>query len=146
MQVFKIREKLVKDYADFIRSFIRINDKRIRKTVETELTNGLLWPDPLVSLNPHFEEGGWIQDLVKEGLLHPECENVFKANKAETSGSGPSIMLHKHQRSAIETARYGDNYIMTTGTGSGKSLCYIIPIVDYILRNDSGSRIRAIIV
>ena len=36
--------------------------------------------------------------------------------------------------------------MLTTGTGSGKSLAYIIPIVNYILNNGSGNGIKAIIV
>lgn len=35
---------------------------------------------------------------------------------------------------------------MTTGTGSGKSLTYIVPIVDRVLRVGNGKGIRAIIV
>ena len=35
---------------------------------------------------------------------------------------------------------------MTTGTGSGKSLAYIIPIVDHVLRVGSGGGVKAIIV
>ena len=34
----------------------------------------------------------------------------------------------------------GANYVLTTGTGSGKSLAYIVPIVDYVLRNGRGGR------
>src|SRR6185437_12487650 len=38
------------------------------------------------------------------------------------------------------------NYVLTTGTGSGKSLAYIVPIVDHVLRRGSGKGIQAIIV
>ena len=34
----------------------------------------------------------------------------------------------------------------TTGTGSGKSLAYIVPIVDHVLRGGSGRGIQAVIV
>jgi len=36
--------------------------------------------------------------------------------------------------------------VLKTGTGSGKSLAYIVPIVDYVLRRGSGKGIRAIVV
>jgi len=39
-------------------------------------------------------------------------------------------VFHAHQREAIEVARSGKSYVLTTGTGSGKSLAYIVPIVD----------------
>lgn len=46
----------------------------------------------------------------------------------------------------MRTARAGHHYVLTTGTGSGKSLSYIIPIVDHVLRNGSGKGIQAMIV
>ncbi|MDP9477784.1 MAG: DEAD/DEAH box helicase, partial [Actinomycetota bacterium] len=51
-----------------------------------------------------------------------------------------------HQAEAIKTARAGHNYVLTTGTGSGKSLSYIVPIVDHVLRRGPGKGIQAIVV
>jgi ATP-dependent helicase YprA (DUF1998 family) len=42
--------------------------------------------------------------------------------------------------------RTGANYVLTTGTGSGKSLSYIVPIVDHVLRRGPGRGIQAIVV
>jgi superfamily II DNA/RNA helicase len=56
------------------------------------------------------------------------------------------MRLHKHQTDAIAAAQSGDNYVLTTGTGSGKSLAYIIPIVDHVLKRGSGKGIQAIVV
>ncbi|MCZ7534451.1 MAG: DEAD/DEAH box helicase [Acidimicrobiia bacterium] len=53
--------------------------------------------------------------------------------------------LYRHQVDAIHQARNGHNYVLTTGTGSGKSLAYMVPIVDYVLRNQ-GKGTKAIIV
>ena len=39
-----------------------------------------------------------------------------------------------------------ENYVLTTGTGSGKSLSYIVPIVDHALRRGPGRGIQAIVV
>jgi ATP-dependent helicase YprA (DUF1998 family) len=47
---------------------------------------------------------------------------------------------------AIREAQARRNYVLTTGTGSGKSLAYIIPIVDHVLRNGRGKGIQAIVV
>ncbi len=56
------------------------------------------------------------------------------------------MRLHSHQEAAVRTARAGHHYVLTTGTGSGKSLSYIVPIVDHVLRRGSGNGIQAIIV
>ena len=50
MDVFKLNQQLVDDYSAYIQSFIRIKDDRIRQTVDTELRNGLLWPEPLIQI------------------------------------------------------------------------------------------------
>ncbi len=144
MNVFHLRHQLIDDYADYIRSFINIQDRRIDRHVDAELRDGLLWPDPLLQLNPSFEAGAWIDDLVDEGVLHPECKRIFRLDKQH--GAGKPLRLHKHQSDAVTVARSRESYVLTTGTGSGKSLAYIIPIVDYILRQGSGKGIRAIIV
>ena len=39
-----------------------------------------------------------------------------------------------------------ESYVLTTGTGSGKSMAYIVPIVDRVLREGSGKGVRAIVV
>jgi len=109
--------------------------------VDQSIDQGLLWPDPLIQLNPTFEPGKWIDDLINEGVLHKECKRIFRRKQAPDDFGQP-LRLHKHQEDAIRTAREGQNYILTTGTGSGKSLAYIIPIVDYVLRNGSGKGIQ----
>ena len=65
------------------------------------------------------------------GLLQQECERIFRLK--EDNPDGPVLRLHRHQREAIEAARTGGSYMLTTGTGSGKSLAYIIPVVDRVL-------------
>ena len=145
MDVFELRNHLITDYAEYINSFIKIQDDRIKDVVHDELKSGLLWPDPLIQLNPSFEPGGWIDDLVQEKILQEECSNIFRKKDTQSSPGEP-LLLHKHQDEAIRIAKTGKNYVLTTGTGSGKSLSYIIPIVDYVLNNGSGNGIKAIIV
>lgn len=145
MNIFDIRNQLVEDYGSYIGSFIRTRDKRVTDYVEESFANGLLWPEPLIQLNPSFEPAERIDELVGQGILHEECDRVFRF-KDEDSAPGAPLRLHKHQSEAIKTARGGQNYVLTTGTGSGKSLAYIVPIVDHVLRRGSGKGIQAIIV
>lgn len=146
MNIFEFRHRLVGDYAGYIKSFIHIRDEEIEKYVEQELNDGVLWPDPLIQLNPSFEPGGGIHDFVTQGILHQECDRIFRVDKAETGGEGHPLKLYKHQADAIHIAKSGRNYVLTTGTGSGKSLAYIIPIVDHVLQRGSGRGIQAIVV
>ena len=131
MDVFLVRDRLIEDYREFTGSFVDIHDKHIREHVAERMARGYQWPDPWLSLNPNFASGGTITDLIAEGLLQPECERIFRLKDDGPEGS--VLRLHQHQREAIEAAHAGRSYVLTTGTGSGKSLAYIVPIVDRVL-------------
>ncbi|MEZ6188696.1 MAG: DEAD/DEAH box helicase [Planctomycetota bacterium] len=145
MDVFQLRDKVIGDYASYVSSFVEIRDRRIRALVDEEVGQGFLWPDPLVQVNPSFEPGEPLSELVDSGVLHPECLKIF-ASKDQEGNLGEPFRLHRHQVEAIQAARAGENYVLTTGTGSGKSLSYIVPIVDHVLRNGTGKGIQAIVV
>jgi ATP-dependent helicase YprA (DUF1998 family)/very-short-patch-repair endonuclease len=145
VDVFDLRERLISDYSSYVKSFITIRDPRIRAFVDEQLAAGVLWPDPLIQLNPAFESGDSIDTLVSAGVLHSECARVFRW-KRHPDDPGQTIDLHRHQSDAIRVARGGHNYVLTTGTGSGKSLAYIVPIVDHVLRRGSGRGVQAIVI
>jgi hypothetical protein len=120
--------------------------------MDEDLDKKSQWPDPWLSLNPFFADGGSVTDLVTAGHLHRDCAKIFQTDKTDggTSCDGQPIRFYRHQRDAILAARGGDSYVLTTGTGSGKSLSYIVPIVDRVLRaraaGDRRKKVRAIIV
>ena len=118
MDVFALRDRLIGDYADYVRRFIEVRDQRIREQVRRELEAGRLWPDPLIQLNPGFEPGGSIEDLVNEGVLHTESRRIFQRENDTAGSAGKPLRLHRHQASAIRTAKSGRSYVLTTDTGS----------------------------
>ncbi|MGD9635880.1 MAG: DEAD/DEAH box helicase [Pirellulales bacterium] len=64
-------------------------------------------------------------------------------------GADPSLKLRRHQEQAIECALRRESYVVTTGTGSGKSLCFFIPIVDAVVKakkTGEGPRTRAVVI
>ncbi len=57
--------------------------------------------------------------------------------------------MYRHQAQAVAKAANGSSFVVTTGTGSGKSLCFFIPIIDAAVRaraNGNQPKTRAIIV
>ncbi|MEV5865234.1 protein kinase [Streptomyces tendae] len=154
MDVFGVHKALIKDYRSFTEGGTVIRDDRIADYVEKDLDDKSQWPDPWLSLNPFFQGGGTVVELAQEKVLHPECARIFQAKKTEggTVCDGRPLTLHRHQRDAIDAADSGASYVLTTGTGSGKSLSYIVPIVNKVLHErdqegpDAPKRVRAIIV
>ncbi len=141
MDVFQLRKRVLEDYRQYVEGFLRIRDERIRAFVEAQLTGGTLWPDPLIQLNPSYEMGSSVEELADQGVLHPLCARIFRDEH------GNSFRLYHHQEQAIRTAEKWEPYILTTGTGSGKSLTYLIPIVHHVLTHEFEKRqVRALIV
>ena len=146
LDVFDVQQQLIEDYRSFTTAFVDIDDPRIKQYVTEQLERGEQWPAPWLSLNPAFQSGGSVGELVRAGLLDPESERIFRV-KSELSDTGSrEITFHQHQRDAIEVARSGESYVLTTGTGSGKSLAYIVPIVDRVLRQPRRPGVKAIVV
>ena len=145
MDVFDLRQRVIGEYADYVRSFFTIRDERIRARVDAALSEGHLWPDPLLQLSPAFEPGESIDQLIASGELHPETKKIF-ARKREDGTIREPLRLHRHQVDGVRAALAGDSYVLTTGTGSGKSLSYIAPIVDHALRHPKRGSIKAIVV
>ncbi len=146
MDVFEVHQRLIDDYRAFTTGFVDVRDRRVRAFVAEQHERGAQWPAPWLSLNPSFEPGGSVADLVADGLLHAECERIFRVKIHPTDPGSRGLVLHRHQRDAIEVARQGLSYVLTTGTGSGKSLAYIVPIVDRVLRSPRARGVKAIIV
>jgi tRNA A-37 threonylcarbamoyl transferase component Bud32/very-short-patch-repair endonuclease len=150
--IFAVHQRLIGDYRGFTEGSAVIRDDRIAKFMDEDLDSKSQWPDPWLSLNPFFADGGSVTDLAGDGYLHQDCVKIFQTGKTEdgTSCDGQPIRFYRHQRDAIRAARGGDSYVLTTGTGSGKSLSYIVPIVDRVLRaraaGDRRKKVRAIIV
>jgi superfamily II DNA/RNA helicase len=138
--IFELHNDILSDYKAYINSFINVADKRILDTVQTDFEAGNLYPEPLVQFNPSFESGGKVEDLVNEGVLSKDFNNIFYDE------SGESWAIYKHQTEAIVKGNEGKGFIVTSGTGSGKSLTYISTIFNHLFKNPTNPGIKAIIV
>ena len=134
MNVFHTHSQIVSDYETYIRSFLRIADPKIREVVESELSQGKLWPEPLLQFNPSFEMFGKLDNLSAAGTLHPDIREIFKG-----------FSLYRHQVEAIKLGTSGKDFIVTSGTGSGKSLTYIGSIFHYLLSHPGEQGVTAVV-
>lgn len=125
----------MQDYKDYIESFISISDPEIRAVVQDALAKGKLWHEPLLQFNPSYAQAGPVQDLVAQGKLHPQLGKLFK-----------DYTLYQHQLKAIELGNTDKDFVVTSGTGSGKSLTYISTIFQHLFSNPNHPGVCAIVV
>ena len=95
---------------------------------------------PFVSLSRPFRGGAAVADLAAEGLLHAHLEQRVPRAVSQ---------LYRHQEEAIRAVAAGRSTLVSTGTGSGKTECFLYPIVSRCLSlRDEGAAagISAVIV
>lgn len=142
MDVFSLRKDLVAGYSAFARSFTHIRAGDIRAQVDDAFGSGRYWPEPLIQINPRFKPGKSVPSHVAAGDIHPKAAQIFRID-------AQPMRLHRHQSEAIALAAEKRSFVVTTGTGSGKSMCFFIPIVDAVLKQkeyDPAPKTRAIVI
>lgn len=125
MNIIKLYDDLKSSYKSYLESFVVIKDNRIDEEVTKAIQTEKLWPEALIQFNPTFEKGVGVHELMSKGLpIHKDLE-LFFANS-----------FYKHQQDAIELGCQDKEFIVTSGTGSGKSRTFMATIFNYILNHE----------
>ncbi len=149
MDVFDLNQSVLQQYQKFARSFTKIKSEELKKKVDALYETNRFWPDPLIQLNPHYATGGSVQEFVDAGVLEDECSRYFIDPNSSASTMDRTIKLYKHQQQSVTYGVQGKSFVVTTGTGSGKSLCYFIPIINAAVKGrkaGESAKTRAIVI
>ncbi|MBW6475260.1 MAG: DEAD/DEAH box helicase, partial [Anaerolineaceae bacterium] len=130
---FSTLSEVQSDYLAYVESFQQIKNPQIREWIEgRRAAGGLLWKPPYVQISLPFQEGDPLAKLVEEKILLPGTLRF--ARQAKEQPESPPIRPYVHQTTAIRKIHAGKNVILATGTGSGKSFGFGLPIVSTALR------------
>ena len=139
------REELREMMTRYITTAASVSSERAPKLAQAlreRLSEEKMVAGPFVESLPDFEKGDSLSNLVEAGLMH----KGWNALKAHPEGAQLfQRQLHSHQANAI--TRKG-NYIVATGTGSGKTEAFLYPLIDDLLQQGDLEQpgIRAILV
>src|SRR5689334_132579 len=111
MDVFHLRDQVVDEYQQYVKGFIPVREPRLKRFVDEYFESQKLWPEPFVQLNPAFEQGRTVDQLVASGLLRDECRRMFRRREHE-GDVGSTITLHKHQDDALQAANSRKSYVL----------------------------------
>jgi hypothetical protein len=144
MNPFQVLDDVQRGYRKYVESFQRIASPDVLPKLAEEIENGeLLWKDPYIQIARRFKPGGALESLMPN-TLHPDCRKVFFRD--ENDRNSPPITLHAHQLRSVQADAAGKNFLVSTGTSSGKSFCFYIPIVNACLKSQGQKGIKAIVV
>lgn len=127
-------KKLEASLRRYLQAALPISNRypKLKADINDTLKNtDLLLKGPYVESLCDFEKGESLSNLVFSGVLNKDV--------AILNEKSPQIYnrpLHKHQESAIKLVGQGKNVVVATGTGSGKTECFLYPILNSLLNDD----------
>lgn len=128
-------EKIRTTYINYLQTIKPFQDAELGKEFSQAINaQDMLVKGPLLQVAMPYRKDKSIHDLVDEGVLSPRFEQLC------SSALDYDRPLYAHQVKAIRKAVEGRNLVVSTGTGSGKTETFLIPILDYLLREqDAGT-------
>jgi ATP-dependent helicase YprA (DUF1998 family) len=125
------RDRLEATLRRYIQTAVPISHRypRLKAQMEKVLAEEAdLVKGPYLETLPDFVKGCRLNDLIQQGLFSERWLRL------------PSLLLerrlHQHQEEAFLAALEKDeNFLVATGTGSGKTECFLYPLVERLLRD-----------
>lgn len=118
---------LTDQYRSFIKSSYRLADPQLRVQFEAHVDGAdVLVKGPYVTLSRDFTQGPSLADVVAAGGGHPDLRRL--------NWPFGSARLFAHQATALRAVEAGRNIVVKTGTGSGKTEAFLLPVLSGILR------------
>lgn len=123
--------RIEKSYRDYIATTIHFDDRGLQRQLEELLDGyGYLSKGPYIEAAPPYEADLTPRELIEEGVL---CRSMLKLGNGEKEKFDPDRPLYTHQVRAVRKGAEGRNFAVVTGTGSGKTECFLLPILNDIL-------------
>ena len=127
-------QKIKESYINYLKTIKPFQDEELRKEFAKAIeSQDMLVKGPLVQIALPYKKDLSIHQLVDKGVLNPRfadlCSEALDYNRP----------LYTHQVNAIRKAIAGQNLVVSTGTGSGKTETFLIPIINYLLNEQDKS-------
>jgi len=137
-------ELVIESYRRYLRSLLPIRESGIASALAEEITRSqMLTKGPLLEATPPYNTGATLRDLIDEGVLAPSFVTLASADLLLDRP------LYRHQEQALRKTAQRRNVVVATGTGSGKTECFLLPILNSLAaehaRGELGPGVRALL-
>lgn len=139
------------EFIGYISTLFHISDKGYASQFVSALQEeGAISKGPYLDVSDSYKTGKSLSQMIEEG----EASALFRTLEGTIPDGEKEIQINRglylHQELALRKANQSKNLIVTTGTGSGKTECFIIPIINHLLREAEvgalTSGVRAILI
>lgn len=132
------------DYRRYLNSLLPLRDPVLGSALQRCIeSTPVLTKGPFLEATPPYRSGATIAELITEGVL----PDGFRA--LASSEMPQDRPLYVHQERALRKVAAGRNVVVATGTGSGKTEGFLVPILAELAREKAagtlGPGVRALI-
>lgn len=134
----KTTDKIRSDYREYIASILSVKDKEITTLAHKAVKNTEFVKGPYLETTLPFVDGHSLEELAEAGLVSREFAVMGK------SVHYSDWKLRIHQENALrKIIKEERNMVVSTGTGSGKTECYLYPIFNSLMREKENGTLDA---
>lgn len=124
-------------YTSYLSTTFRFRDTELQEQLESQLELEKYIKGPILETTSPFRQGPKLSEFVQEGILSE------KFNELDSEELPMDLELWKHQEKSIRKTVEGEkNIVVATGTGSGKTECFLIPIINHLMREYERGKLR----
>lgn len=117
----KASQEITEKYKRYLRTIFQIADPDYEKQFNQELDkSSVLAKGPYLDAVDSFKKGKSPAQLIEEGVLPASFRKI---------GIPMERTLYLHQETSIRKVKSGANVVVSTGTGSGKTESFLLPIL-----------------
>lgn len=129
-------ERITEFYRRYLLTTFSTNKSEYNRQLKEALNQPKAISDgPYISMTDPYKKGMSLQELASEGVVSKSILSI--------DGFHPTRSLYSHQEEAVRKAKAGKNLVVTTGTGSGKTESFLIPVINQLLTEDDNGTLDA---
>ncbi|MFI3211345.1 MAG: DEAD/DEAH box helicase, partial [Peptostreptococcaceae bacterium] len=119
-------KNISKKYKRYLSTIFEISDDEYYNMFLNELNNSKSFEKgPFIDISDSFEQGNSLNELIEQKKVSKSFKKInIPHNRA----------LYSHQQKSLEQVSSGQNVVVSTGTGSGKTESFLIPVLNDLLK------------
>lgn len=149
MNPIQISQKLQQTLVSYLTTTFDVNrdnrEPKLAATIRASLNApGALFNGPFLELTPPYKTGRTLEDFIKAGTLSPQIRALPCFQQGMPIPLDAPLYTHQ-EASIIRLSDQKRSIVVSSGTGSGKTECFLIPILNDLLLDDTPG-VRALLV
>jgi ATP-dependent helicase YprA (DUF1998 family) len=149
MNAIEVTKTLQRNYVRYLMTTFNVgrSEPDLAEALRRELAApGALFRGPFLELNPPYLSGRSLRQLADDGIVTEAlCNLRSDIEPSSQRPLPPDRLLYLHQERAIRHILAGRNLVVASGTGSGKTECFLLPVLHDLL-TDPTPGVRALLI